>query len=721
MRKHLFQYFFRLEYLIASLAVLAAVQLMLVISDNLPEADETSFLNPILDRIDFLNIEDVSLDAIFAVKDAEFPHPRIKVINVGEVAPVPDGMIALLLRKLHALGASVVGVDAIFDRLHFERFPPERQDEAEALIEALHELPNVVVVNGFDHRTMQSAFELDPRVRASQAQYGFANLVPDDDGVVRRFLPRTRVDGEEWLSLPVRLLSIAAPDAVEDLLRLPPEPQIIYYTGTYFQFESVPIEDVVFGSMYDGDFFRNAIVLVGFVNEGGLFYLGDTHKTPMGKKIGVEGPDMPGVLIHANIVNMLLQGDFITPVPAWGDWLLVFLLSYASIAVYRVLRTKPNSRFGVGMLITTMLFTEAVMVFFFPLIAFFYFDVKISYHLMATAVLLFIPANALTTKVQFFLLHRRVVRQFGREAHPVTRALRHAFEDDQPFPARLRLQHSGIVLVQYAWAQRVAEARAEGRDIRPEDFLPDVESWKRWLPEAAAICGDESRRSAALRYTLRFLSGRKDEQLRDSRMREMYLATELPGYNEFDSFEEWELMLPHVLHLWRKTFRDVMEHPLFVRDSDGGIQRLSISGATEPAKGREIPGEQNPGLYSTFSRPSHEIVRLSPFCEWTECKLHRTPEFFVFAGLLRKQHGTSLLPAYLGPTPNCEPALSVRAMMELRELELHILETEQEDRKHDGQGRMHEGQTGMNEAQIRINEEPAARNEPLPGIKERNV
>lgn len=669
MRKQLFQYFFRLEYLIASLAVLVMVQMMLVISDNLPEADETSFLNPILDRIDFLNIEDVSLDAIFAVKDAEFPHPRIKVINVGEVAPVPDGMIALLLRKLHVLGASVVGVDAIFDDLHFERFPPERQGEAEALIEALHELPNVVVVNGFDQRTMQSAFDLDPRVRASKARYGFANLVPDDDGVVRRFLPRATVDGEEWLSLPVRLLSIAAPETVEDLLRLPAEPQIIYYTGTYYQFESVPIEDVVFGSMYDGDFFRDAIVLVGFVNEGGLFYLGDTHKTPMGKKIGVEGPDMPGVLVHANIVNMLLQGDFITPVPAWGDWLLVFLLSYASIVIYRVLRTKPNSRFGVGMLITTMLFTEAVMVFFFPLIAFFYFDIKISYHLMATAVLLFIPANALTTRVRFFLLHRRVDRTFGAERHPLTHVLRHAFKEDQPFPARLRLQHSGIVIVQYAWALRVAEGLAEGRDILPEDLLPDVESWKRWLPEAAAICGDGHGSSAAMRYTLRFLAGKKDEQLRDSRMRELYLSTELPGYNEFDSFEEWELMLPHVLHLWRKTFRDALEHPLLLRDPDGGMRPFSIGLAAGRKQGRENPGEQSPGLYSTLSRPSHEIVRLSPFCEWAECKLHRIPEFFVFAGMLRKQPGMPSLPAYLGPTPNCEPVLSARAMQELRELE----------------------------------------------------
>ena len=670
MRKHLFQYFFRLEYLIASLVVMALVQLMVVISDNLPEADETSFLNPVFDRIDFLNIADVSLDAIFAVKDAEFPHPRIKVINVGEVAPVPDGMIALLLRKLHALGASVIGVDAIFDEQHFERFPPERMGEVDALIEALHEVPNVVVVNGFDERTGKPAFRLDPRVLTSQAQYGFANLVPDADGVVRRFLPRAEVEGEQWLSLPVRMLRIAAPETVEQLLSLPPEPQIIYYTGTYFQFESVPIEDVVFGSMYDGDFFRDAIVLVGFVNEGGLFYLGDTHKTPMGKKIGVEGADMPGVLIHANVLNMLLQGDFITPVPAWGDWLLVFLLSYVSIAVYRVLRTKPTNRFGVGMLITTMLFTEAVMVFFFPLISFFYFDLKISYHLMATAVLLYIPANALTSKARFFLQGWRVRRGFRETTHPMPAVLTHAFKDDEAFPARIRLLHSGITLAQYAWAQRMAERRAAGGSWTEEDLLPGIESWKRLIPEAAAICGREGRSEAALRYTLRFLAGKKDDQLRDSRMRELYFSTELRGFNEFVSFDEWELMLPHILRLWSSVLRPYLDLRLLHRHADGRVTLLPAAGESQDGA-VSVTGEQKPGLYSTLPSQSPASVRLSPFCEWTECKLHRKPEFFVFAGLLQKQQGLPRIPAYLGPTPNCEPALPPRSIEELREFEQH--------------------------------------------------
>lgn len=226
-----------------------------------------------------------------------------------------------------------------------------------------------------------------------------------------------------------------------------------------------------------------------------------------------------------------------------------------------------------------------------------------------------------------------------------------------------------MFLLQYAWALRVAEGRQEGREFRTEDLLPGIDSWKRWLPEAEAICGHERGESEELRYTLRFLAGKKDEHLRDSRVRDLYFSTELAGFNEFDSFEEWEVMLPQVLHLWRKTFREAVARPLVSRDEGGVALDLATRRPPSQGEGWEIPGELSPGLYSTLSRPSRMPLRLSPFCEWTECKLHRKPELFVFAGLLRKQHGLPALPAFLGPTPTCEPMLSASTVEELRSFE----------------------------------------------------
>ncbi len=667
MRTSLLRYIVRLEYALASLLVMVLVWLMLIISDNLPEADETSFLDPILGRIDFLNIADVSLDAIFAVKDAEFPDSRIKVVNVGEVAPTPDGAIAMLLYKLHAAGARVIGIDIILDQQHIDRFPEDRLPEFDALVQALHDVPNVVVVSGFDKNTMKPDFMLDQRVLDAAPGQGFANLAPDPDGVVRRFLPQAMVAGERWFSLPVRMLQKYDPRTVEKVLRLPDDPQIIYYTATYKQFESVPIEDVIYSDRFDDGFFRDAIVLVGFVNEGGLFYLGDTHKTPMGRKIGVEGPDMPGILVHANVINMLLRGRFVVPIPVWADWLLVFLFSYFSIALYRVLRTKAPNSFHVGLLITTMLFTEAVIVFFLPLIAFFFFDLKISYNLMATAVVLFIPANAALTKLQFFIESRRMSRFTGKSEHGLPAVLHEAFSEDEPFVAQMRLIHACLCGVHFSWAQRIALRGAQGAAIPHGSMLPGLAQWREAIPALEADFASGTDIAVQRQYFLRYLDGRKHELLRESTVKELFFTTELSMFNEFMAFQEWELLLPYARRLLREQLRRDICLPLFAVEEGGGIVDVSGGGRSEidAVTFRELCA----GLYSTKQPESEVPLRLSPFCEWAECKVHREPELFIFAGMVKRQHALPTIPMYYGRGLTCEPVLPAWSIDELRTLE----------------------------------------------------
>ncbi|MBN1447629.1 MAG: CHASE2 domain-containing protein [Bacteroidetes bacterium] len=675
MRKRLVQYIFRLEYLLASLLVMLGVQVMIVISESLPEADETSFLNPILDRIDFLNIADVSLDAIFAVKDMEYMDDRIYVINIGEAAPAPDGKIAALLYRLQDIGAAVIGVDVIFDEMHLERFPPERLMEVEDLRLAIRDVPNVVLVNGFDPRNMQPTFDILPPVKAVARHYGFANLVPDPDGVVRRFLPYAVVDGERWLSFPLKMLELYDPSTIDAILRQPAEPQIVYYTSHYSIIPNVPIDDVLFSTRYD-DVLKGKIIIVGFVNEGGMFYLDDTHKTPLGRKMGIEGPDMPGAFIHANVINMLLTDRFIEPIPGWGDWLLVFLLSYLSIALYRTLRTKPPGRFHVAVLITVLLFTEAVVVFFLPLIAFFYFDWKISYNLMATAVLLFIPANAFTTWLRFQYREQQTRRAFRDSANPLPTVLTHAFADNEPFLAHTRLMHAALTLPQFAYCYRLMEESGR-RALTPDALNPRVEQWEARIPEIAQVmetCGAGDR---DFRYFLRFLAGKRSELLRESLVKERYLSTELQTFNEFVYFEEWELMLPHVMRLWEQTLRVFLHMSLRFVPETGIPVLLSAGGHAGAPGGGTIPDQElPPGLYGTRGIDPATWIRLSPLCEWAECKLHRKHELFIFNGLMYKQHGLPPVPAFFGQEPNCEPVLPMWTMEEFQAMAFPDNQTE---------------------------------------------
>ncbi len=660
MKKHFLRSFFHVEFAVASAIVLILARLFSSLSDWLPETDDTSFLNPIFGRIDFLNIEDVSLDAIFAIRDMEWADPRIVVVNVGAVAPVPDGKIAKLLYKLQVYEARAVGIDVIFDTYHFERFPEERRGEIDLIKQAFLDNPGTVLVNGYDPETLQPALELDPDVAAAVSRYGFANLQKDDDEVVRRFWPVRTVGGRLQQAFPIAVLSAYDSTLVAPLLALGERQHIIAYAGTYDQFQTIPIDDVIDSDVYRR-MLRGAIVLVGYVNEGGFVYLNDTHRTPMGRKIGYEGPDMAGILVHANIINMLLAGRFITPLPVAADWALAFVFAYVSIALYRVLRTKTTTRGGLAALISVTLIIETVIAFFLPIIAFFFFQTKISYDTLAAAVLLFIPAGALTNKARFMLLKLRIKRRFRGAASPAPALLVASFDDVEAFPAHARLLHAAEYLLHFAFALRCA-ARARRGEALPAGWRhPDARVWAAALPEIAACIDGDAPHALERQYFLKFLDGRKEQFLRESAVRDLFLTAQLENFNEFFFFEEWEVLLPHVLRLYGETLADTHSVRLYTAesDADGRVVPHPFPSPKKKTDESEIPAVDGlaPGLYFTSVEDPEVFVPLSPFCVVAECKLHRTRELFVFKALIQRQFDLPLQPVYAGETLACDPVL----------------------------------------------------------------
>ncbi len=653
MKKRYLRALFNIEFVAGAALALALTAVFGVIADLIPEQDETSFLSPVTGRIEFLNIEDVSLDAIFAIKSTEFSDPRVVVVNIGEVSPAPDAKIAMLLYKLHAYGVRAIGIDVFFDRQHFERFPPERVHEIDALRQALADVPNVILASGYDEDSLRTIIQPVPELGIPRERTAFVNLTPDDDGVVRRFTPyRTLEDGRQT-GFPVRLMELYDSSLAVPVRTVPEEPQIIAYSGTYQQYQTVPIDDVIGGDSY-ASLFDGAIVLVGFVNEKGLVYINDTHTTPMGRRtertlpdgstaMGVEGPDMAGVLIHANVVNMLLTGTFITSIPVWGDWLVAFVFGYLSIALYRALRVRVASSRAVGYLITTMLVTESVLVFFMPIIAYFFLDVKISYDILTSVVLLFIPCNAYVQSQRFKLLHR-TVRKWSESHAPRATALVHAFDDDNAFIANLRLQHAALRALHTASALEMARRTAAGHALPPQAALPDVEVWCALLPPIGEIFRDPRRSDE--QYFLRFLSGRKMMLLRESAVKHELLGTQKQDFNEFVDLEEWEMLLPYVLRLHRETLADHLgTWKIEGRETNGG--EGNVEGESIPAMQlclTEVPG---PGA----------AIPLAPFCIEAECKVHRITELFHFSGLVRRQLEIAPLPVYMGEGVACEPVL----------------------------------------------------------------
>ncbi|MEM7525835.1 MAG: CHASE2 domain-containing protein, partial [Pseudomonadota bacterium] len=134
---------------------------------------------------------------------AEAQDPRISIVALNEKtlaqfpyrSPIDRGLLAGLMDALREAGARAVLLDVIFD----QSTEPEKD---EALIAAIRRFEGPVVAAWGDHRSgfieSQSLYIKEFAERAG-LELGFANIVYDDDGVVRRFT--TRLPGVEKLSM----------------------------------------------------------------------------------------------------------------------------------------------------------------------------------------------------------------------------------------------------------------------------------------------------------------------------------------------------------------------------------------------------------------------------------------------------------------------------------------------------------------------------------------
>ncbi|MBU2534589.1 MAG: adenylate/guanylate cyclase domain-containing protein [Chloroflexi bacterium] len=172
---------------------------------------------------------------------------------------------------------------------------------------------------------------------------GHANVVPDADGVVRKF-PIAIHDGSDYepaLALAAVAKYLRRPEVMESPIkdnRLPLAGRFIPVTdddemlinylaspqsdGGIVNFHSVSFVDVL-NEEIDLACFQDKIVIIGATASG----LGDNFWTPM-------GIEMNGVTIHAHAIHTILAGNFLRPVsPAITVTLIIILALLCGLAV----------------------------------------------------------------------------------------------------------------------------------------------------------------------------------------------------------------------------------------------------------------------------------------------------------------------------------------------------------------------------------------------------
>jgi CHASE2 domain-containing sensor protein len=95
-----------------------------------------------------------------------------------------------------------------------------------------------------------------------------------------------------------------------------------------------------------GDFipvlFEDKIVILGFMGKTiGDPAWNDKFFTPLNRKVaGRANPDMFGAVVHANIVAMILNEDYVSAIPEWAKWGIAIMACFLNVLLFSVIDRK---------------------------------------------------------------------------------------------------------------------------------------------------------------------------------------------------------------------------------------------------------------------------------------------------------------------------------------------------------------------------------------------
>lgn len=334
---------------------------------------------------------------------------RIVVVNLGNLS---RREVAQQIHIISQYKPKVIGIDSYFNcegRLRDSLNCPQLLDTLGNLLlsDAIKQAGNVVLVSKLLQKTTTSlndelidfydSVEYSDLNFSMYAKHGFANLVTDPPAVYqddvkqcRSFVPKYKINDEEQYAFAVQMCMMFDSAKTKRFLERNKDEEIINYRG------NIEIQDIRLKSIRQKetsttryplmfyavdadqllneevlpDLFNNTIVIVGFMGS----YFGDPswndkYFTPLNKKVaGRANPDMFGVVVHANIVAMILNEDYVNELAEWMKFAIAFVVCFLTVLLFITIDYKLPLWFdalSILIQILLLIFVSGFMVFFF--------------------------------------------------------------------------------------------------------------------------------------------------------------------------------------------------------------------------------------------------------------------------------------------------------------------------------------------------------------------
>jgi CHASE2 domain-containing sensor protein len=312
-------------------------------------------------------------DYVFSkIRPLPLPDDRIVLVNIG-----PDRRaMAEQIRIISQHKPRVIGIDGFFNcegGLRDTVNCPQLLDTLGNLIlaNAIQEAGNVVLVTRLLQSSKTYAAHLvdvydsveysDDIFHDAARKNAFANLVTkatyqEDVKVCKSFVPKVMVNGKPEYAFSVNIAMLYDSVKTRKFLARNLEEEIINFRGN-FEIPDVKVKSlreemqatsefrvlcyaIDWPALLNGDYlptmFEDKIVILGFLGN----YFGDPawedkFFTPLNTKVaGRANPDMFGLVVHANIVSMILNGDFVNQLQEWQKVTIAFIITFLNVLLF---------------------------------------------------------------------------------------------------------------------------------------------------------------------------------------------------------------------------------------------------------------------------------------------------------------------------------------------------------------------------------------------------
>jgi CHASE2 domain-containing sensor protein len=348
------RYLFHRDTVLATLLVFLLMGMLSLIPLN------THFLDPVKLALQDFDYNDLAYSRMHKNETTEVDS--ILIVNIGKS---DRNEIAALIDKVQERKPKVVGVDVVFNE-------PKTAEEDSLLISTLSKHKNLVLAYEMRGKKRQNTPHGFLRTKAYTS--GYVNFIGEEGGVNRSFAPFIKNGNETYPAFSTEVVRLVDPAAYKKLVDRGKKAETINYTRRNKQFLVIDGMDIMTGM--DSTYLRNRIVLLGYTSDD-QNDIEDKKFTPMNEKsFGKSVPDMAGVNVHANIINMVIQEKYINKMPKWLTWGLAFVICWLHMAVFLAYAIERHLWFHLAAKVAQVV--SAVLFILIGLYVFLLFDYKVN-------------------------------------------------------------------------------------------------------------------------------------------------------------------------------------------------------------------------------------------------------------------------------------------------------------------------------------------------------